>query len=119
MGYPLAFHGLNGFHPADRMPSLAYQSILDGFRVCWAEHIYVINHWANRCFQSNGLKGSLKGLRSRPEQFRMKGSRYRQQQGPARALRLGGFASLLNGSTVTGNDHLSRCIEIYCLHQSI
>src|SRR5690606_30429486 len=40
VGDAVSLHGLDGFHPADRVPGLAYQRIADGIRIGGARDIH-------------------------------------------------------------------------------
>ena len=94
------------------MPGLAHQRVTDTGGIGFEGHVDVVDQRNGRRLQVDLGQGTLQHLAGRLEQHRMERCRHRQHDGTTGALGLRGFTGALDGTDVTGDDHLGGCVEV-------
>ena len=103
---------LDDLDPAHRMPSLAHQCVTDAGGIGLEGHVDVVDQRNGWGLQVDVGQGTLQHIAGRLEQHRMERCRDRQHDGTTCPPGLRSLAGALDGTHVTGNDHLGRCIEV-------
>ena len=98
------------------MPGLTHQRITNAGGIGLEGHVDVVDQRNGRGLQVDLGQRTLQHLAGRLEQHRMERRRDRQHDSTTCTLGLRSLAGAPDGTHVTGNDHLGRCIEVDGCH---